>query len=429
MSYPLPVGDLKFLSEEEVSNFNLEQIQEESETGYFFLVKLAYPESLHLEHNSYPLAPHSKKISYDDLSFYSKACLFNLQNTTKYSATKLVSSYDTKDHYLCHGLNLKFYVSKGLKILKIYKIISFTQSKFLKPFIEYCAYERSRAATIVYANLFKILANSLYGKLIETVENRIEAFCVFSRSEAMKRASSPLYKSFKYCSDSMSLVFLQKKKIVLNMAYHCGVAILELAKLEMQKLYYDQLKPSFNNELALITSDTDSFLLFTFATSEAEIIKKIWHLLDTSNFPKDSPFFSEKHKKVPGYLKSELPGMIILRAVALRSKCYFVEYACEGELRSKVTLKGVQKREHKSIKYESFLKCISFMRQCSMSQTTLQSKNHEIKLIEQQKVSYSSFDDKRYQSCAIHSYPHSSNLILEHKKTGQCFFCVNRILR
>lgn len=50
-------------------------------------------------------------------------------------------------------------------------------------------------------------------------------------------------------------------------------------------------------------------------------------LFDTSNYPRDHPLFSEKHKKVVGKMKDETASHPILGFVGLRPKMYsFIVY-------------------------------------------------------------------------------------------------------
>ena len=48
---------------------------EDQETGYIVEVDLLYPDHLHLEHNSFPLAPERLHITRDMLSPYAKGSL------------------------------------------------------------------------------------------------------------------------------------------------------------------------------------------------------------------------------------------------------------------------------------------------------------------------------------------------------------------
>ena len=60
MIQPLPVSDFKFISEKEISRFDLDSISENSSTRYILECDLEYPEELHDLHNDYPLSPEKK---------------------------------------------------------------------------------------------------------------------------------------------------------------------------------------------------------------------------------------------------------------------------------------------------------------------------------------------------------------------------------
>ena len=57
LSRPLPISDFKFLSEEEIEQLEILSVPQDGDTGNFLEVDLDYPEYLHREHNSLPLAP------------------------------------------------------------------------------------------------------------------------------------------------------------------------------------------------------------------------------------------------------------------------------------------------------------------------------------------------------------------------------------
>ena len=70
MSQPMPTGEFEWLSEHEISTFNVSEIPNDSETGYILDVDLSYPPELHHLHNDYPLAPEKMKIQSEMLSPY-----------------------------------------------------------------------------------------------------------------------------------------------------------------------------------------------------------------------------------------------------------------------------------------------------------------------------------------------------------------------
>ena len=66
----LPYGKFKWL--ENIDEFDINSINEKSDTGYFLEVDLEYPDELHELHNDYPLAPEKLAVSSDMLSKYCK---------------------------------------------------------------------------------------------------------------------------------------------------------------------------------------------------------------------------------------------------------------------------------------------------------------------------------------------------------------------
>ena len=102
---------------------------------------------------------------------------------------------------------------------------------------------------------------------------------------------------------------------------YLGMCVLDYSKLLMYMFYYEVINKLWpNNEI--IGFDTDSFFLNIYTKDIYEDMKKIIEHLDTSNYEKDNPLFSNNNKKVIGKFKDELGGKIMTELVFLRSKAY-----------------------------------------------------------------------------------------------------------
>ncbi len=77
----------------------------------------------------------------------------------------MLSHCPCRHKYLVHGLNLKLYLEQGMQLLKIHRGITFHQEAFIKPYIDMCTRMRKYAMTEAEKNIYKLLANSLYGKV------------------------------------------------------------------------------------------------------------------------------------------------------------------------------------------------------------------------------------------------------------------------
>ena len=122
MSQSLPVSDFKFLTQKEINNFDLDSISKNSETGYILECDLKYPKELHELHNNYPLCPKKIEVNSDMLSKY---CSDNANKCgiKVGGVRKLISNFGDKVKYVVHCKNLQYYLSLGMKLVRIHKIL------------------------------------------------------------------------------------------------------------------------------------------------------------------------------------------------------------------------------------------------------------------------------------------------------------------
>ena len=87
----------------------------------------------------------------------------------KYGIEKLCLTLNSKEKYVLHYRNLKQYMKHGLKLKKVYRVLRFRQSPWLKPFIGINTKYRQEAKNQFEINLYKLMNNSVYGKTCEDV--------------------------------------------------------------------------------------------------------------------------------------------------------------------------------------------------------------------------------------------------------------------
>lgn len=465
MTFPLPLRDFQWMEEEEINSFNPETHANEGKGwGYILEVDLEYPEHLHLEHNSFPLAPHSLRVASEDLSEYARACLYDLYHCSRPKSEKLSSTMNFRHKYVLHSLNLRLYLRLGLKLKKIHRGIKFYQEEFIRPYIEMCTQKRKEAPTESLKNMYKLLANSLYGKLIEGVASRMN--CVFNRGDrekAMKTASSPLFKGSLICDQDLTISFLKKKVLRMRQNWAVGFSVLELSKYVMQDLFYNVIRPSLGKRnVSVVMSDTDSFLLAVKAHCEDEVMKKLSSVMDFSNYEKSHFLYDKSRAKDLGLLKNEMPHASIKQFIGLKSKTYIIETDCSSSSCSDflIKAKGVPNAFRKKLPIESMGKCLKYVppsptsvivpKSCpekgrkkiqryiqkgqgegthEIQYFALQSKKHVNHLVKGRKLAFSAYDDKRYLMCPIHSAPYGSVLIQQGERDKKeedqwpCYFC------
>lgn len=159
MKLPLPQSDFRWLRQDEIDHLDpLLDVTEKGggTTGYIFEVDLSYPSELHLEHSSFPLAPHQQDINEKMLSEYAFSALKELTKKTKYKSRKLTSTFLTRRNYVVHGICLKLYLQLGMKLLKIHRVMSFKQDNFIRPYVNMCTQKRASAPTKTRKDLYKV---------------------------------------------------------------------------------------------------------------------------------------------------------------------------------------------------------------------------------------------------------------------------------
>ena len=127
----------------EIDDFCLNSISENSSVGYISEVDLEYPSKLHDLHNDYPLAPEKPEISQDMLSKYCS----DIADEYKIKIggiNKLVPNLGNKSKYVVHYKNLQLYLSLGMKLTKVHRLLKFKQSNWLKKYIDFNTGKRKK---------------------------------------------------------------------------------------------------------------------------------------------------------------------------------------------------------------------------------------------------------------------------------------------
>ena len=221
----------------------------------------------------------------------------------------------------------------------------------------------------------------------------------------------------------------------LNKPIYVGVAILDYSKLLMYKYHYGLFKKIYKDKIRLILTDTDS-LFYHIKTDDVykdlfgedkngkykqikeyfgKKLVNVKDYFDTSNFKKDSIYFSDEHKIENGLIKPENGDNIIEKVCSNKSKVYAFEYAEEyykflnvGDKSKLVRCKGTNRT---TVKNEITInKLIDTVKDNSLSKNDnfcFRSKKHNIGLYKINKVSLSCYDDKRHiLEDGITSYAH-----------------------
>ena len=128
------------------------------------------------------------------------------------------------------------------------------------------------------------------------------------------------------------------------------------------------------------------------------IIKNFFYL---SNFPKDSKYFCDDNKKVPGKMKDKYGETSIWVFIGTKSNVYSILDVNKYE-------KSVYKGHNSNITFDEFMGVHSNEKVIRHIMEGIKSFRHRIYTYESNKTSLSAFDDKRYiLDDGIYTLPYS----------------------
>ena len=137
-----------------INELYLDSISENSSIGYILKVDLKYCSELHDKHHDYSLCPERIEISSDMLS---KCCsdIANKYGIKVDGVKTLVPNLRDKIKYVVHYRNLQYYLSLGMKLIKIHRVLKFNQSNWLKEYIHFNTEKRMNSKNFFEVQFFK----------------------------------------------------------------------------------------------------------------------------------------------------------------------------------------------------------------------------------------------------------------------------------
>ena len=378
MSEKLPIHSFKWLSSREMERlFNNQVVQIWEKTPCILEVDLEYPENLHDLHNDYPFCPERVEC--------------------KNRVEKLIPNLRNKTKYVIHYKNLIQCLKAGLKLKKIHRGIKFIESAWLKPYIDKNTNLRTQAKNNFEKDFFKLMNNSVFGKTMENIRNRVNVKLVNTEERLKKLSAKPNYKSCKIFNENLISVHMKKTSLTMNKPVYLGMCILDLSKTIMYDFHYNYIKPKYGAKAKLLFTDTDS-LMYEIQTEDfyKDISKDVKDRFDTSDYPENHPsgIPTGINKKVLGMFKDEAAGKRIKEFVGLRAKLY--SFIMEDGKENK-RCKGVKKQVvESSITHEDYKTCLRTGKEQLRKQNILRSYEHEVFTEEVNKIALSALDDKRY---------------------------------
>ncbi|PFX12774.1 putative uncharacterized transposon-derived protein F54H12.3 [Stylophora pistillata] len=353
MSKSLPTGGFKWVDEKDFGKWkSFACILEVDLNG----VK----KELHDHFNDYPPAPENLLIG---------------------KVHKLVCTLNEKKKYIVHHETLKHYMSLGIEIGKIHRVIRFNESPWMKEYIDLNTKLRAKAKNEFEKDFYKLMNNAVFGKTMENIRKRVDVRLVTREEKAKKLTNKVNFKHRTIFSEDLCAIHMGKTQIVFNKPLYLGMSILDISKTLMYDFHYNYIKPKYpEGRSKLLFTDTDS-LCYEIQTKDfyRDITNDVGRLFDTSNIREghSSGIPTGVNKKVIGMFKDEAGGKIIEEFVGLRAKLYSYKMFDDGGEKKKC--KGVKQGVvDRTISFDDYKRCLFGGGKQLRKMNTLRSRKHEM---------------------------------------------------
>jgi len=393
MCKSLPYKDFKWNTDEwdKAKIMNITDISKDDEfddidsTGYLFSVNLHIPKELHEKMNNYPPCPDNICIDKDDLNDWQQ------EGYKKSKVKKLCLTFHDKINYVINYRLLKLYLSLGVTLLKVNRVLQYTQKRFMKSYIMLNTNLRKKSNNEFEKDFYKLMNNAVFGKTMENVRKRINFRLINTEDQALRVKNM---KRFTIFHDDLVGLHIQKTEVKLNKPIFLGQNILDESKFTMYNFHYNfMLEKVQRKNLDILMTDTDSLCYHIRNEDIFEIIKKNEDYFDLSNYPKDHELYNKKNCKELEKMKNESPEQIT-EFIALRAKLY--AFTVDGENKSHNKCKGVQSCVAKKLKIDEYREVLYSRSKKTVSQNGIRSYGHELFTEKISKVALSGNDDKVY---------------------------------
>ena len=130
----------------------------------------------------------------------------------------------------------------------------------MKPYIMLNTRLRTTAKKEFEKDFFKLMKNSIFGKMMENIRNQKDMKLVTSQEKYAKYVMKPNFKYGHPFSEHLFAVEMGITEIKINKPVYLRQAILDLSKTLMYEFHYDYIKPKYGSIVELCYMDTNRFV-------------------------------------------------------------------------------------------------------------------------------------------------------------------------
>jgi len=139
---------------------------------------------------------------------------------------------------------LRWYIEHGLELQAVYTTIEYQPGNILAWFVDEVTDVRRMGDTDkekdIFAEVFKLLGNSSYGKMIEALEKHTNVSYTKDEKTVDRALRSAWFKDLTEIADAYEITS-RKPRVTIHRPYQVGIAVYHLAKQRILEFYHDFL--------------------------------------------------------------------------------------------------------------------------------------------------------------------------------------------
>ena len=128
-----------------------------------------------------------------------------------------------RDKKIINYRNLQLHLSLGMKLSKIYRVIKFRQSNWLREYIDFNTEKRKNSKNSFEREFFKLMVNSIYGKTAENIRKRINVKLINNSKDYASYVIKSYFISQKIFSKNFVAIHQIKPVLTLDKLIYVGV--------------------------------------------------------------------------------------------------------------------------------------------------------------------------------------------------------------
>ena len=127
--------------------------------------------------------------------------------------------------------------------------------------------------------------NSVFGKTMENVRDRVKTKYVKFEKDLKKAVSQPNFNGLKVYSKNLIACHMKRQVATFDKPIYFEMSILDLSKILIYEFHYETIKKKYRDKTRILFTDKDSLCyLIETENLEEDRLKEI-EVYDTSNYP------------------------------------------------------------------------------------------------------------------------------------------------